>query len=85
MRESGWVGSDQPNSATLGRIFLNVSARYYETRSWPRAAGLGKQLRRLAPNLRALGVEVETGRRSDDDRQRFITLRRIPAPGSSTS
>lgn len=80
-----WSGT--PSELLRELVIAAVSVGHYEARSWPRVAGLGKQLRRLAPNLRALGVEVETGRRSGDDRQRFITLRRTPtpAPGSTTS
>ncbi|MBW2422401.1 MAG: DUF3854 domain-containing protein [Deltaproteobacteria bacterium] len=48
-------------------------------KSWPKTArGLGSALRRLAPNLRVDGIEIEFGKReSSRDRRRLITITKV--------
>ena len=47
-------------------------------REWPKSPrALSGKLRRIAPNLRALGVEVEFAKESGRGRRRLITLARI--------
>ena len=47
-------------------------------KTWPKSPrSLSGILRRLAPNLRAAGVEVEHGRDPNRKRKRFVALRRL--------
>lgn len=51
-----------------------VSSSVVRTRKWPKdATRLSGQLRRLAPNLRSVGIEVTFGR----DVQRYVKLERV--------
>ncbi len=51
---------------------------------WPKSArALSGTLRRIAPNLRAIGVEVAFGVRVDRDNARGIRLQKVGAPPSA--
>jgi hypothetical protein len=65
------------------RQALNDAAEEEHTRSrsWPRSArGLSAVLRRIAPNLRSVGLEIELPERSGRDRRRLMTLRHESKP-----
>lgn len=54
-------------------------------REWPKTArGLSGQLRRTAPALRQLGVEVDFARSATVDRARIVTIRRLDGTESPT-
>jgi hypothetical protein len=54
-----------------------VDEKTLKRREWPKRPHLlSNQLRRIAPNLRRMGIEVEFGRDSDTDRRRFIRIER---------
>jgi hypothetical protein len=55
-------------------------------KGWPaNAEGLSNTLRRLAPNLRKVGIEVAFSRGRDRRRQRLIVLRDIASTSSDAS
>jgi hypothetical protein len=63
-----WKGTA---SELLAQLKPQVSASVARTRNWPKdATRLSGQLRRLAPNLRSVGIEVTFGR----DKQRYVML-----------
>jgi primase-polymerase (primpol)-like protein len=69
-----WVGTATELLEALGE---RVGEEERRGRAWPRnARTLAGRLRRLAPNLRRLGVDVEC-RREGRGRQRLVTLRRM--------
>jgi hypothetical protein len=66
----------------LNTLTQRVGEAFSRKREWPKtAAAFGGELRRLAPTLRAVGVEVMFGR---DARRRTITLTMVK-PGASAS
>jgi hypothetical protein len=71
-----WVG--RPTNL-LKELRSKVSEEDQRSSSWPKAANaLGFWLRRLAPQLRTVGIEFEgEGRQSGSDRTRFWTLRKL--------
>ncbi len=71
-----WNGTPTKLLETLRR---EVSEEDQRSASWPKAANaLGYWLRRLAPQLRTIGIEFEgDGRGSGSDRTRFWTLRKL--------
>ena len=59
----------------------HVSESVRKQEEWPKSArGLSGALRRIAPNLRAAGVEVTFSREATPRRRRLITIKRIPIP-----
>jgi hypothetical protein len=55
-----------------------VRSRFWPANAW----ALGNTLNRLAPNLRAVGIDIERTRSSDGARERLLTLRRVStSPG----
>jgi hypothetical protein len=68
-------------SGTASGLLDILSARVDEAtcrrKGWPHTAqALGNILRRLAPNLRGVGVEIEFTREPGDDRRRLISILR---------
>jgi hypothetical protein len=54
----------------------NVSEKILKSKLWPKAANvLSNRLRRLAPVLREVGIEVEFGAREGKKRNRLISIR----------
>ena len=73
--EGDWEGSASELLPELERL---VSEKIRESRTWPRAPNaLSIRLRRAAPGLRQLGVEVEVGgKATTKDRKRLIVIQR---------
>ncbi len=60
--------------------------RTCKLKAWPKTpSGLSGALKRLAPNLRAAGVQVEFCREPDHQRRRIITISRSEQTGSVAS
>jgi hypothetical protein len=81
-RTGDWTGSA---SDLLDALTQLVDEPIRRRREWPKTpTTLGGQLRRLAPTLRNVGVDIAFHRAA---RHRHITLRRVdrPAPASSAS
>jgi hypothetical protein len=54
-----------------------VDEKMTRRKDWPKTGrGLGSHIKRLAPNLRALGVEVEFGRDGTKANRRIVTIGR---------
>ena len=69
----GWVGTA---SELLVALRVAASAEAQNQKGWPRTPrALSGQLRRLAPNLRAVGVDISFGREQRAARRRLITVR----------
>jgi hypothetical protein len=70
-----WYGSATDLLAALSQIAGDEATRQ---RCWPQSArALSGALKRLAPNLRAVGVHVETLREPGGNRARRLSLRRV--------
>jgi hypothetical protein len=83
-----WTGTA---SELLSELELLADEKTRKLRTWPKTArALSGIVKRLAPNMRAAGIDVEFGREPDRQRRRLITLtrkseeRRIPSSASST-
>jgi hypothetical protein len=75
-RQGRWTGTA---SALRAKLALYTSEDVVRSRFWPSNAwALGNTLNRLAPNLRAIGIEMERARSTDGSRERLITLRIAP-------
>ena len=73
-KKAFWHGSATDLLNKLGEW---VDDKTLKAHGWPQqGSALSGVLKRLAPNLRALGVDVEIGRESGGRRQRFIELKR---------
>jgi len=71
LARTGWSGSP---TALLEDLKQHAGDNSRQ-RDWPRnAAALSSRLRRIAPSLRARGVEVEFGREANGNRPRYIHL-----------
>ncbi len=70
-----WEGSA---GELLAELDQEVKEKVRVSRSWPAApAQLANRLRRAAPNLRQIGIEIEFGGRSTTkDRKRLVVIRR---------
>ena len=70
-----WEGSA---SDLLAELEVEVKEKVRASRAWPgNASALGNRLRRCAPVLRAIGIEVEFGdRATSKDRKRLVVIRR---------
>jgi hypothetical protein len=76
VREIAEVGFTGTATELLARLAGLVGEETAKQKAWPKTAqGLSGTLRRLAPNLRAIGVEVESGRDPGGKRQRWISIR----------
>jgi hypothetical protein len=90
-RRAAWKGTAKDLLATLisrlrGRTADRADARLRAFPSTPSV--LSNQLRRVAPNLRQLGVDIIIGVREGKDRNRFITISwagETPSAASATS
>ena len=68
---SPWEGSA---SELLGLLTTTVAQRIAESRLWPQTpAALGRRLRRVAPALRSVGIDIDFGY-VGKDRTRLIRL-----------
>jgi len=73
--EGVWKGTA---SELLEKINGRASEEIRRQRAWPRnAQSLSNMLRRLAPNLRAVGVAVEFWRERDRRRHRMMAIKRV--------
>lgn len=73
--EDGWQGTATDLLAALNLIADETTRKQ---RSWPKSAkALGGGLRRVAPNLRGVGIRVEFWRESDTGRERMITIKTL--------
>ena len=70
-----WEGNA---SELLAELEVEVKEKVRASRAWPSSASaLGNRLRRCAPVLRAIGIEIEFGdRASTKDRKRLVVIRR---------
>lgn len=75
-------------SGTIGQLFVQLidEGRGLDRSNWPRSdKGLGDQLRRLAPALRAKGLDIEIGERSSKGRKVKIIRREVEPDDVSSS
>jgi hypothetical protein len=81
--ESEWVGTATDLLVALNRRagYDEPGANSHEKRKpdgWPKnAKGLSGTLKRLAPNLRQAGIDVEFWRQPDQQRRRMLTIRTV--------
>lgn len=67
-----WRGRPSDLLKALNSILTNKGEDPQEKHGWPRTANrLGSDLRRIAPNLRAIGIDVDNGRTNG---KRYITI-----------
>ena len=60
----------------LDALEEHVPEKILKSKQWPKAANaLSNRLRRLAPVLREVGIEVELGTRERKKRNRLISIR----------
>jgi hypothetical protein len=72
-RRSVWEGTAQTLLDELEQA--DGSDKWKHRRDWPKSPqGLGKRLRRIAPNLRRIGIEVDFEKSTDKTRKRLIRL-----------
>ncbi len=65
---------------------MDASGKLKGRRDWPKSPqGLGKRLRRIAPNLRRIGIEVDFDRGTGKARKRLIRLFKGHNPPSESS
>src|SRR5439155_11704522 len=78
LAESGpWHGTA---TELLERLRVCVAEATTKRRDWPQTAtALGQRILRLAPALRAIGVEVERYRDSSRNRSRLLLIRSRPS------
>ena len=70
---SVWEGTAQALLDELEQA--DGSDKWKKRRDWPKSPqGLGKRLRRIAPNLRRIGIEVDFDKSTDKTRKRLIRL-----------
>jgi hypothetical protein len=82
--EKHWQGTATDLLQGLNSQRLHSGIR--EQQGWPKAPhSLSGQLKRLAPNFRKLGIEVEVGIRVAGGRQRLIRIRRLCEPDETSS
>jgi len=82
-------GDEWTGTATelLDKLSIGVGDTAQRRKDWPKSAGvLSGTLRRLAPNLRAVGIEVTWGGKgSGASKQRAITIRKVRISSSPSS
>jgi len=67
-----WRGRPSDLLKALNSILTNKGEDPQEKYGWPQTANkLGSDLRRIAPNLRAVGIDVDNGRTNG---KRYITI-----------
>lgn len=70
----------------LQRLSSNIDTSTSHSRSWPESGWkVSSILRRLAPNLSAMGIEVTFQRSPDHKRERIIKIRNAASNASGTS
>jgi hypothetical protein len=72
----------------LRRLNDQADERTQKAEGWPKnGQALGGALRRLAPDLRATGLDVEVGKKGPrtDGRKRLVVLRALPPPGTAAA
>ena len=75
---AGFEGTATELLAKLGALVAEAATK---ERGWPKTArALSGTLRRLAPNLRALGIEVSFMRETTGQKRRLVTLRSRRGP-----
>ena len=63
----------------LGELASRVEDRTQELTAWPKGGrSLSNALRRLAPNLRAAGIEVDFGQTPGSKSKRFVKISKGP-------
>jgi len=78
-----WQGTA---SALLKALAQNVDPEAKTKMAWPQTeSALSVTLRRLAPNLRSAGIDLNFGRQTDRSRTRTICLRFLPSALSAVS
>ena len=81
--EQGWQG---PATALLARLAERADDALLRRRDWPGAPNaLAVQLRRLAPDFRAIGIEIDCEAREPGSGARSISIRRLPVHGIVTT
>jgi hypothetical protein len=79
-RTGDWTGAATDLLDALTQL---VDERILRRREWPKTpTTLGGQLRRLAPTLRNLGVDIAFHRAA---RHRYLTIRRVDRPARASS
>jgi hypothetical protein len=74
----GWRGTATELHTLLDSLVDEVTRRQPH---WPKnARAVSNVLRRLLPNLRKTGIQIESEREGTLDRRRLITISSIPAP-----
>jgi hypothetical protein len=78
-RSPTWTGTA---TKLLGELASLVGDKVAATPRWPKSpSALTGALRRLAPTLREIGIDVVFGRKSGGKRDRTITLTTLPEKG----
>ena len=76
LRQMAMEGFEGIATELLKRLTDLVDEKITHSEAWPRSArGLSGDLRRLAPVLRRVGVEIDFPRSSDRGRRRLILIR----------
>ena len=79
LRTLAYEGFSGTATTLLERLSGLVSEDVARRKSWPKGANaLSGQLRRLAPDVRAIGIEIEFAREASKGRRRLLTVRRAP-------
>jgi hypothetical protein len=72
-RDGAWAGTAKD---LLGKLTAIVDEKVVESKQWPRSPrGISGAVKKVAPALRLIGMNVDSGRGHD----RFITIERAPA------
>ncbi len=65
---------------------MDRTEKFRSRRDWPKSAqAIGKRLRRIAPNLRRVGIDVDFDRGSGKERRRIIRLEQVATDLSDSS
>jgi hypothetical protein len=79
------VGFKGTATALLERLEQNASEKLLKSKSWPKSVqSLGGVLTRLAPNLRAAGVDVSKERETTGRKRKLIALRAVGQEADTT-
>jgi len=81
------TGSFEGTATDLLHVLTDrVDEQVRKQRGWPRnSRALGGLLRRVAPNLRAIEIDVQFWRDSTARRERMISVRRVPSIAAESS
>lgn len=81
--EIGRQGFEGTATDLLKRLSVAVDEKTAKERGWPKTPrSLSGTLRRLAPNLRALGVDVTFGRETVGEKRRLVSLKPLRRLGT---